>query len=77
MSFEIRVLVAFQKRLQTFSETCPLMLIHMYPATESEAKVVYKEPLFVIEDYFFKTVFIRGAPVENNTASYEYKAKCK
>ena len=27
-----------------------LGLIHMYPATESEAKVVYKEPLFVVDD---------------------------
>ena len=25
----------------------------MYPAAESEAKVVYKQPLFVIEDYFY------------------------
>ena len=29
-----------------------LRLIHMYLAAESEAKVVYKEPLLVIDDYF-------------------------
>ena len=27
-----------------------LRLVHMHPAVESEAKVVYKEPQFVIED---------------------------
>ena len=26
----------------------------MYPAAESKAKVVYKDPLFVTDDYFFK-----------------------
>ena len=32
-------------------------LIHMYPAAESEAKVVYKEPLFIDEHSFFYLVF--------------------
>ena len=41
----------------------------MYPTAESKAKVVYKEPLFVEEDYSFKTVFIREAMIEENTAS--------
>ena len=43
----------------------------MYPATESEAKVVCKESLFVDdnEDVFFMTVFIRQAPIEENNAS--------
>ena len=41
----------------------------MYPFTESEAKVTYEEPLFVIDDYFFMTVFIRGARVEDNISS--------
>ena len=45
-----------------------LRMIKMYPVTKSEAKVVYKEPSFVIEDYFI-TVFIRRSPVEDNTAS--------
>ena len=30
----------------------------MYPAAQLDAKVVYKEPLFV-KHYFFMTVFIR------------------
>ena len=28
-----------------------LRLFHMYPATESKAKVVYKEPPFVIDEF--------------------------
>ena len=40
----------------------------MYPATESEAKVAYKEPPFVI-DYYFHDSIIRGAPVEDNIVS--------
>ena len=42
----------------------------MYQAAESEGKVVYIEPLFVEEDYFFMTVVTREAPIEENT-SYE------
>ena len=51
-----------------------LTLIHMYPAAEFEAKVVYKEPLF-FDDYFFMTVFIitafllqggQGRPPQND-----------
>ena len=41
----------------------------MYPAAESEAKMVYKEPLFVDEHQFFMTVFIREAPIEENIGS--------
>ena len=41
----------------------------MYPAAESEVKVVYKEPLFVDKHYFFMTVFIQEAPIEENMAS--------
>ena len=41
----------------------------MYPATESDAKVVSKEPLFVDEHYFFMTIFIQEAPIEENTTS--------
>ena len=41
----------------------------MYPACESQAKVVYKETLFVDEHYFFMAVFIREAPIKGNTAS--------
>ena len=39
----------------------------MYPTAESEAKVVYKESLFVYEHLFFMTVFIREAPIEEST----------
>ena len=41
----------------------------MCPAAESDAKVVYKEPLFFDEHKLFMTVFIREAPIEENTAS--------
>ena len=41
----------------------------MYSASESEAKVVEKEPLFVDEDYLFMTAFILKAPIEQNTTS--------
>ena len=41
----------------------------MWPATESEAKVVFKGPPMVIDDYLFITVFVTGALVEDNTAS--------
>ena len=41
----------------------------MYPAAESEAKVVYREPIFVDEHKFFMTVFIREALMEENAAS--------
>ena len=41
----------------------------MHPVAESEAKVAYKEPLFVYYDYFFMTAFTRKAPIEENTAS--------
>ena len=37
----------------------------MYSASESDATVVYKEPLLVYEDY----LFIREAPIEENTWS--------
>ena len=42
--------------LQYFSGRRPtwnLGLVHMYLAAESEAKVVYKGPLFVIDDYCY------------------------
>ena len=38
----------------------------MYPATESGRS---ESGPFVIDDYFFMTVFIRRAPVKDNTAS--------
>ena len=38
----------------------------MYPATESGRS---ESGPFVVNDYFFMTVFIRRAPVEENTAS--------
>ena len=38
----------------------------MYPATESGRN---ESGPFVTDDYFFMTVFIRRAPVEDNTAS--------
>ena len=41
----------------------------MYPVAESEAKVVYKETLFVDNHQFFMNVSIREAPTEENTAS--------
>ena len=41
----------------------------MYPAAESEAKVVNEEPLFVDENYISMTIFIPEAPIEGNTAS--------
>ena len=41
----------------------------MYPAAESEAKMVYKEPIFVDEHKFFINVFIQKASIEENTAS--------
>ena len=41
----------------------------MYPVAESEAKVVYKESLFVDEHLFFMTVFIREALIVENTTS--------
>ena len=42
----------------------------MYPGGESNAKVVYKEPLFVEDfQFLFMTVFIREAPIEENSAS--------
>ena len=42
----------------------------MYPAAKSKAKVVSKGTLFVVSDYLLLvTVFIRGAPVEDNTTS--------
>ena len=41
----------------------------MYPAVECEAKVVYKEPLLVDEDYLFMTVFTGETPTKKNAAS--------
>ena len=41
----------------------------MYPAAESEAALVYKESLFVDEYQSFMNVFIREAPIEEDTAS--------
>ena len=41
----------------------------MYPDAEPEAKVVYKEPLFVNKDHFLGRVFIREAAMEENTSS--------
>ena len=38
----------------------------MYPATKSDRN---ESGQFVIDNYFFMTVFIRRAPVEDNTAS--------
>ena len=38
----------------------------MYPATESGRS---ESAPFAIDDYFFMTVFIRRAPVEDNAAS--------
>ena len=46
-------------------ETVPLL--SMLLVTESEAKVVYKESPFIIND-FVVTTFIGGAPMEENTA---------
>ena len=41
----------------------------MYSAVKSEAKVVYKVPLFVDEEDYFMTVFVQEAPIEENTSS--------
>ena len=38
---------------ETSRSQCEKLDSHLYPAVESEAKVVSKEPLFVIEDYFY------------------------
>ena len=35
----------------------------MYPAAKPKAKVVYKKPPFVDEDYFLGRVFIREAAI--------------
>ena len=40
----------------------------MYPAAELEMKVVYEEPLFVNEVYFFMTIIVQEAPIEDNTS---------
>ena len=40
-----------------------------YSHVSSEMKVVYKEPLFVNEVYFFMTIFIQEAPIEDNASS--------
>ena len=47
---------------------------HVSPAGVSEAKVVYKEPLFVNDHQYLVTVFIREAAIQKNSAS-EYVAR--
>ena len=51
------------------SQTGPYRLIHVYPAAKSEAKVFYKESLFVDEYKLFMAVFIGESQVEENSAS--------
>ena len=69
-----------------------MRLIHMQLATESEAKLVYKEPPFVIDDE--SLWLFQGVLVEDNIVSecirtvaatygckilqmYKYEAKCE
>ena len=44
-------------------------MIHIYLTAESEAKVVYREPIFVIDEYNFMTVFNRRERVEDHCTS--------
>ena len=54
-------------RKDRFENNCQtLRLIHTYPATESGRS---ESGPFVIENYVFVIVFIRGAPVEDDTPS--------
>ena len=53
-------------------------LILMYPAAESKAKVVYKKPLFIDEDYSFMTAVIQEALCGCKILQlHEHEANCE
>ena len=67
VSFEVRFVSIL---IPLYSYKCKILgLVHMSPLSEPEGKVVSKEPDYLLLTIIFMTVLIRGALVEDNTAT--------